>query len=160
MQIKKGKSLIKRCAALLSAVFMATLLFICSAINVSAAEDSKFTSNNTTFESTVNRDVLLVPTLKAAKINHQLKLIPLAAGATASGSGSTSADSSFQKVVTFFVTWIRRVGALVAFVGGVMFALAIKNNDAEQKQAGLLTLVAGFVAAAVCTAVDMFDIFS
>lgn len=70
------------------------------------------------------------------------------------------ADGTFQTVINFFVTWIRRVGALVAFVGAIMFALAIKNNDAEQKQNGLLTLVAGFVAAAVCTGVSMFDLFS
>lgn len=68
-------------------------------------------------------------------------------------------DDQFKSVVEFFVKWIKRVGLLVAFVGGVMFALAIKNNDAEQKQAGLLTLVAGFVVAALCQAVDMFGIF-
>lgn len=74
--------------------------------------------------------------------------------------GQTNGDSQFQSVVNFFVKWIKRVGLLVAFVGGVMFGLAIKNNDADQKQNGLLTLVAGFVVAALCQAVDMFDIFS
>lgn len=70
----------------------------------------------------------------------------------------TDGDDQFAAVVAFFVKWIKRVGLLVAFVGGVMFALAIKNNDAEQKQAGLLTLVAGFVVAALCGAVNMFGI--
>jgi hypothetical protein len=41
-----------------------------------------------------------------------------------------------------------------------MFGLAIKNNDAEQKQSGLLTMVAGFVVAAVCGAADMFNLFA
>lgn len=70
------------------------------------------------------------------------------------------ADSTYQTVINFFITWLRRIGALVALVGAIMFALAIKNNDAEQKQNGLMTLVAGFVAVAVCTAADMFDLFS
>ncbi|MBD5142330.1 MAG: hypothetical protein HDT22_01790 [Ruminococcus sp.] len=73
---------------------------------------------------------------------------------------STSADSTYQTVIEFFITWLRRIGVFVALVGGVMFALAIKDNNAEQKQAGLLTLVAGFVVAAICTGADMFDLFS
>ena len=71
-----------------------------------------------------------------------------------------SADSTYQTVIEFFITWLRRIGVFVALVGGVMFALAIKDNNAEQKQAGLLTLVAGFVVAAICTGADMFDLFS
>ena len=84
----------------------------------------------------------------------------LAGGGEGSGSGSDEADASFSKVVNFFITWIRRIGALVAFIGAVMFGLAIKNNDAEQKQSGLLTMIAGFVVVAICYAVDMFDLFS
>ena len=76
------------------------------------------------------------------------------------GSGSDAADSAYQKVINFFITWIRRIGAMVALVGAVMFGLAIKNNDADQKQNGLLTMVAGFVVFAICLAVDMFDLFS
>ena len=48
---------------------------------------------------------------------------------------------------------------MVAFVGAIMFALAIKNNDAEQKQAGLITMIAGFIVAALCAASNMFDLF-
>ena len=47
----------------------------------------------------------------------------------------------------------------MAFVGAVMFALAIKNNEAEQKQSALLTMIAGFVAAAVAGASSMFNMF-
>lgn len=90
-------------------------------------------------------------------------ILPLAAGDPAEGGGAsldnqTDGDTQFKSVLTFFVKWIKRVGLLVAFVGGVMFALAIKNNDAEQKQTGLLTMVAGFVVAALCGAVGMFGI--
>lgn len=75
-------------------------------------------------------------------------------------SGSADADDSYSKVINFFITWIRRIGAFVALVGAVMFGLAIKNNDAEQKQNGLLTMIAGFVVVAITAAVDMFDLFT
>lgn len=91
-----------------------------------------------------------------AVLNNQPDVVMLAG----EGSGSTAADSAYQKVINFFITWIRRIGAMVALVGAVMFGLAIKNNDADQKQAGLLTMVAGFVVFAICLAVDMFDLFS
>lgn len=75
-------------------------------------------------------------------------------------SGSTTADSAYSNVINFFITWLRRIGAMVALVGAIMFGLAIKNNDADQKQNGLLTMVAGFVVFAVCLAADMFDLFT
>ena len=53
-----------------------------------------------------------------------------------------------------------QIGAFVALVGAVTFGLAIKNNDAEQKQNGLLTMIAGFVVVAITAAVDMFDLFT
>lgn len=73
---------------------------------------------------------------------------------------AATADSAYENTIDFFITWIRRVGAAVAFIGAIMFALAIKNDDAERKQAGLMTLAAGFVVWAVCAGADMFDLFS
>lgn len=75
-------------------------------------------------------------------------------------SGSATADGAYTSVINFFITWLRRIGAAVALVGAIMFGLAIKNNDADQKQNGLLTMVAGFVVFAVCQAADMFDLFT
>jgi hypothetical protein len=76
------------------------------------------------------------------------------------GGGGGGADEAYKKVINFFITWLTRVGFLVALIGGVMFGLAIKNNDAEQKQTGILTMVAGFVVAAICGAADMFNLFA
>ena len=73
---------------------------------------------------------------------------------------AATADSAYESTIGFFVKWIRRIGAAVAFIGAIMFGLAIKNDDAERKQAGLMTLAAGFVVWAVCAAVNMFDLFS
>ena len=86
---------------------------------------------------------------------------PIHAHAAEGGTGgASSADSSFKTVIEFFVKWIGRIGGVVAFVGAVMFALAIKNNDAEAKQSALLTMIAGFVAAAVAAASNMFNMFA
>ena len=74
--------------------------------------------------------------------------------------GAVGSEAAYQSTIEFFITWIRRIGMMVAFVGAIMFALAIKNNDAEQKQAGLITMIAGFIVAALCAASSMFDLFS
>jgi len=79
---------------------------------------------------------------------------------TAFAAGGGGSEAAYQSTITFFITWIRRIGMMVAFVGAIMFALAIKNNDAEQKQAGLITMIAGFIVAALCAASSMFDLFS
>lgn len=73
---------------------------------------------------------------------------------------AATADSAYENTIDFFITWIRRIGAAVAFIGAVMFGFAIKNDDAERKQTGLMTLAAGFVVWAVCAAADMFDLFT
>ncbi len=80
--------------------------------------------------------------------------------AAGGGGGATGSEAAYQSTIEFFITWIRRIGMMVAFVGAIMFALAIKNNDAEQKQAGLITMIAGFIVAALCAASSMFDLFS
>lgn len=77
-----------------------------------------------------------------------------------SKSGSTSADTAYENTMDFIITWIRRVGAAVALFGGVMLALGLKNNEAEPKERGIMTMIAGFVVWAICGAIDMFDLFS
>lgn len=78
----------------------------------------------------------------------------LAAPAFAADSDAGVAD--FNEVVTFFATWIGRIGLVVGFVGAIMFGLAIKNDDADAKTRGLMTLAAGFVVFGVTQALDMF----
>lgn len=85
---------------------------------------------------------------------------PQGGGQQGSKSGSATADSAYENTVDFIITWIRRAGALVAFFGIIMLALAMKNQDAENKERGIWTAIAGFVVFAVCGAVDMFDLFS
>ncbi len=96
----------------------------------------------------------------AASVALAVSLMTMTAfAAGGAGGGGTGAETAYQNTINFFITWIRRVGWMVAFVGAIMFALAIKNNDGEQKQSGLLTMIAGFVVAALCLASDMFNLF-
>ena len=91
-------------------------------------------------------------------MTFMLAMFTMVASAAAPAGGG--AEATYQTVINFFITWLTRIGMLVALVGAIMFALAIKSNDAEQKQAGLLTMVAGFVVAAVCGAAGMFNLFA
>lgn len=166
------KTLGTRLAAVFTAAFIMTIIFAFAIFTTQAnAEDSVVTVAETAAETVVTEEnnedqTEEISTLaEVSPILGRGNLTLLAAGAGGDGGGgggdaSDASDSTFKSVVNFFVKWIKRVGLLVAFVGAVMFALAIKNNDAEQKQAGLLTMVAGFVVAAICQAIDMFDIFS
>ena len=75
-------------------------------------------------------------------------------------SGSTTADAAYESTMDFILTWIRRIGAAVALFGAIILALALKKDDADQKENGIKTMVAVFVVWAITGAVDMFDLFT
>ena len=81
-----------------------------------------------------------------------------AEGEGGGGGGSVDGEAAFNSVIGFFATWIGRIGLVVAFVGGIMFALAIKNDDAEAKTRGLMALASGFVVFALTLSLDLFGI--
>lgn len=70
-------------------------------------------------------------------------------------SGST-ADTLWTKISNLMKTWVTRLGGVVMFVGGVMFGLGWKNNDAEQKSQGISTIVAGAIVVAVAALTGTF----
>lgn len=78
--------------------------------------------------------------------------------APADSGGTVDGEAAFNSVIGFFATWIGRIGLVVAFVGGIMFALAIKNDDAEAKTRGLMTLASGFVVFALTLSLNLFGI--
>lgn len=160
MKMSKNKTMFARFVTALISILMLMVVFSFSAVSAMASD--KAPAMATVAELPAVKAELAVTSLEnaapviAAKAVEMPEVIMLATSLDTQSDG----DEQFESVVNFFVKWIKRVGLLVAFVGGVMFGLAIKNNDADQKQNGLLTLVAGFVVAALCQAVDMFDIFS
>lgn len=145
----------------LFAAFLMAILFSFCAVPASAAEIDTVAAPASVSVSADAVHPLMMPVVAAVPSPDTILLAaaPPAAGG-GSGSGSATADSAYQKVVNFFLVWIRRVGALVALIGGIMFGLSVKNNDSEQKQAGILTMVAGFIVFAIALGADMFDLFT
>lgn len=72
------------------------------------------------------------------------------------GNISNEGDTAFFALIGFFATWIGRIALLVAFVGGTMFGFAMKNDEADQKQRGLMTLAAGFIVFALTRSMNLF----
>lgn len=110
------------------------------------------------------KDFIMSLKKKKARLSAQIatyfmSALSLAATAFAESGGGSSGgagEEQFKIVINFFATWIGRIGLIVGFVGAVMFGLAIKNDDADAKTRGLMTLAAGFVVFAVTKALDMF----
>lgn len=97
---------------------------------------------------------------KKAKLTAKLTVYMLSAVSLAAPAfaDDVDPDAAFNNVVGFFATWIGRIGLVVAFVGAIMFGLAIKNDDADGKTRGLMTLISGLVVFAVTKALDMFGL--
>lgn len=171
MKISKNKTMFTRLVTAMISTFILVVVFSFSAVSVMAmAADNTPAAVTVSELPTANPEISI--TLLDSGSDTDLNKIaetefientaetPNMVMLAGDGSGSDAADSAYQKVINFFITWLRRIGAMVALVGAIMFGLAIKNNDAEQKQNGLLTMVAGFVVFAICLAADMFDLFS
>lgn len=152
---------VKTLAALMLTVLTLGLVLAFTAVSASAAE-APAQGVQTVSIDTEEDDILTMEAPAVTIAPAEVKLMPLAAGGgqQQQGGGSTGAEGSYQTVLNFFITWLRRIGAAVALIGGIMFGLAIKDNQADQKQAGLMTMVAGFIVVAICLAANMFDLFS
>jgi|GEM_PF-2396270 len=156
--VKKKKSAFKRIITLMMTVLTLGLVMSLVPLSANAAEAPAVTAAVAEELPSVISDGSFI-TMDASAVNAAVITAPkiYTMEDTVAAAGD---DAAYQNIVNFFIKWFRRIGGLVAFVGGIMFALAIKNNDAEQKQNGLMTLVAGFATAAICTGVSMFDLFS
>lgn len=60
-----------------------------------------------------------------------------------------TADALWNTISGLIQTWVTRLGAVVVFVGGIMFALGWKSDDAEQKSRGISTIIAGAIVMAL-----------
>lgn len=140
MKIKK-KSIL-RMLSLMAAVLSLGLVLSFTAVSASAAE----------------APAKEIVTMELSPVSHVIQ--PMANGGQQDAQPGNTAEGAYRTTIEFFITWLRRIGAAVAIIGGIMFGLAIKDNNADQKQVGLMTMVAGFVVWGVCSAADMFDLFS
>ena len=100
------------------------------------------------------------------KFTKRLPKLIATAGATILATMTTSmtvyaanADtSSIDKFVDFACAWLKKIGAVVMLVGGVMFALGWQREDAEGKSRGLMTLMAGFMLVAIAQSKNIFGL--
>lgn len=71
-------------------------------------------------------------------------------------TGSTQADALWGTLTNLIELWVTRLGGVVMFIGGVMFGLGWKSDDAEQKSRGISTIIAGGIVAAVAGIASQF----
>ena len=71
-----------------------------------------------------------------------------------------ASTASIDKFVAEIGKWLIKIGVVVAMVGGVMFALGWQREDSEGKSRGLLTIMAGFMVAAIGAAPSAFGFSS
>ena len=69
---------------------------------------------------------------------------------------ANTADSLWQQISTLIQKWVTRLGAVVIFVGGIMFGLGWRSEDAEQKSRGISTIIAGAIVMAVAGLTSTF----
>lgn len=67
-----------------------------------------------------------------------------------------AADALWNTIANLIQTWVTRLGGVVMFVGGIMFGLGWKSDDAEQKSRGTSTIIAGAIVVAVAALTSQF----
>ena len=65
-------------------------------------------------------------------------------------------DVLWTNLTTLIEKWVTRLGGVVMLIGGVMFGLGWKSDDAEQKSRGISTIIAGAIVIAVANLTTTF----
>ena len=71
---------------------------------------------------------------------------------SADGSNTESIDGFTQ----FMKDWVWKIGGIIAFIGGVMFATSFQRDDAEGKTRAIFTMMSGFMLVALSTGANVF----
>ena len=77
-------------------------------------------------------------------------------GRVALAAPDGGAETMWSTLTELITKWVFRLGGVVVFVGGIMFALGWKSEDAEQKTRGIQTVVAGAMVAAIAGSANLF----
>jgi hypothetical protein len=70
--------------------------------------------------------------------------------------GAAGADAEFQAIMTFIGTWMGRVGALILFIGSIMFGFSIKDQNPAVKISAMKTIAAGGITSAIAVILPQF----
>lgn len=76
-------------------------------------------------------------------------------GTTVFAAG-TNVDTLWQTIASLVETWVTRLGGVVMLIGGIMFGLGWKSDDAEQKSRGVSTMIAGAIVIAIAALTGTF----
>jgi hypothetical protein len=76
--------------------------------------------------------------------------------ANAGGAPASGADAMWKTITGLIGTWVTRLGGVVMFVGGIMFGLGWKSDDAEQKSRGISTVISGAIVTALAALIGTF----
>lgn len=90
---------------------------------------------------------------KNASVLACMMLVAIILSGTAFAS---SADALWSTISNLIQTWVTRLGGVIMFVGGVMFGLGWKSDDAEQKSRGISTIIAGAIIVAIAALTSQF----
>ena len=153
------KNFIKRSIAMLSAVITMAIMCCFTVVSASAADVKPVAS----VSNTATASITASPISYALSIADNVSVTAinkLPGLKMQQGMGNDTADAAYKNVVEFIIKWLKRAGFLIGFFGGGMLLLAMKNEDADGKQRGILTMIAGFGLAALCIGASMFDLFT
>ena len=72
-------------------------------------------------------------------------------------AASLTADTAnFMAIMKFIATWTTYLGAGIAFFGAIQLAFGFRSDDAEGKNKGLRSMIAGIIVIAIGAAVQVF----
>lgn len=69
---------------------------------------------------------------------------------------TAGADVLWTTIAGLIEKWVTRLGGVCIFIGGVLFGLGWKDNDASQKTTGVNTMIAGGIVVAVAQLAGTF----
>lgn len=147
------KNTIKRMVAMFTAVMTMAIILCCTTVTASAASVKPISATSYTAAASIAAS----PVSAAASIMQNIPNLKL--NQQQNGINHDNVDGAYQDVINFIVKWLKRAGLAVGFFGGVMIFWSMKQEDADGKQKGILTLIAGFGVAALCQCVSIFHLF-
>ena len=107
---------------------------------------------------------MIVSKLENAKNSAKAKAIGMWCTlfiATSNIAMTYAVNSQTGKIDTFIdfaCNWLKKIGGVVALVGGVMFALGWQREDAEGKTRGLQVMMSGFMLAVLAGSKGIFGL--